>query len=123
MSACRGDAAWTNRDRARLFRGALAKGYAEYCRVAAMPTQLERLSRRFDRIGFLAGVTWISLFLPWFSQLWWSEASQAYFGPVLGWAFIVMVFVCLGSFIISFIMSAWQQSRDYRSTEESWRRR
>jgi apolipoprotein N-acyltransferase len=101
-----------DRDRARRFRLALARGYAEHCRRTARPTRIERLA------------AWLGmgLLVPCVSSPWWSEDFREGFGPILGWALMVMLLLLLISAAVGFIMSIWQQRRDLLSFDETWRR-
>jgi hypothetical protein len=113
----------TDRDRARRFRNALAKGYAEYSLRSAQPTRLECLARRFDRIGFWSGVVWLLALLPLVSRPWWNDEFLANFGTGIAVVVMAPLLVCLVSFSAAFILGIRQQHRDYHSSEESWRRR
>ncbi len=112
-----------DRDRAQRFRLALARGYSDYCRRSEQPTRLESLAAWFDKNAFWTGVAWMGLLIPCVSSPWWSEAFRSVFGPVIVWMIAVLFVLCLASAAISFILSIWQQCRDYKSAEETWRRR
>jgi uncharacterized BrkB/YihY/UPF0761 family membrane protein len=111
-----------DRDRARRFRLALARGYAEHCRRTVRPTPIKRLAAWLDKTVFWTGVTWMGLLVPCVSSPWWSEDFRAVFGPIVGWALMVMLLLLLTSAAVGFIMSIWQQRRDLLSFDDSWRR-
>ncbi len=109
--------------RARLFRLALARGYAEYCRKARQPTRLQAYSRFLDKMAFYTGLPMLLMVFPLCSQPMWNEEFRAVVGPTVVWSFVALVICCMICATASFIFGFWQHCRDYRSSEEAWLRR
>jgi formate-dependent nitrite reductase membrane component NrfD len=101
-----------DRERARLFRLALASGYAEYCRKSAGPTRIERLAAWFDKNAFWTGVAWMGLLVPCLSSPWWNEAFRAALVPPIGWTLVALVCLTLTSATVSFVLRCWHLSRE-----------
>lgn len=112
-----------NDARARLFRLALARGYAEHCRKARQTNWLQAYSRLLDRMVFYTGLPMLLLVFPLCSQPFWNEDFRTVVGPLVVWSFVALAICCMISAIASFILGFWQQCRDYRSSEEVWLRR